>query len=137
MRCITKISGRKIYRPLKPRFPKWWKLNRVARRRKRHKRDRVRFLFRGFARTRNSSETLTLRRRKLYLRRKKLFDYVSLKSNVSASRLLNLATVNNSAASQLGQFVNHVPGMGVRAMQALRVSVSRPKIVRNVTRQTR
>lgn len=77
LRCITKASGRQVYRPLKPKFPKWWKLSSADKKLKSRKTEKVRWQFKWWGRARRGAETPVLRRRKYYSRRKKLNQYLN------------------------------------------------------------
>lgn len=79
MRRILKLGGRRIYRRLKRKFPRWWKLSRVNKQMKKRRADKQIFGFRWWNRSRNHMEVRMLRRRKFYARRKRIEDFLAWK----------------------------------------------------------
>ena len=86
MRCITKTAGRQIYRPLKPKFPKWWKRSRASKKLKSRKSEKVLWQFKWWGRARNSSEVPGRRRRKFYSRRKKRHQFRQWQLNLTPAQ---------------------------------------------------
>jgi len=101
-RCITKFGNRKIYRPVKRKFPKWWKLPMGNKSMKRRRRNKKIFAFRWLNRTRHHMLSRVIRRRKFYSRRKRLNDFMYWKLN-SPVRLLNYAFKRHESANDILQ----------------------------------
>jgi len=101
-RCITKFGNRKIYRPVKRKFPKWWKLPMGNKSMKRRRRNKKIFAFRWLNRTRHHMLSRIIRRRKFYSRRKRLNDFRYWKLN-SPARLINHALKRCDSANDLFQ----------------------------------
>ena len=98
MRQISKSDGRKIYRsPRKQQNKGWWKL-RHQKKFKKRKSDKARAGFRHIARAHNDLELRILRKRRLFARSKRFYDYADFKLNTSRRRM----DTYNRSGSQLG-----------------------------------
>ncbi len=98
MRQISKADGRKIYRPpRKQQIKGWWKL-RHQKKFKKRKSDKARVGFRHIARAHNDLELRILRKRRLFTRAKRFYDYADFKLNTPH----HMMTRYNRAGSQIG-----------------------------------
>lgn len=89
LRIITKVGGRKVYRPLrKANASRWWKI-RANKGFKRRKFDKPRLAFKFIARPRNDLETMVLRKRRFFTRHKRLHQYMAWKFSTPANLLHN------------------------------------------------
>lgn len=122
-RRITKLGGRTIYRPLKRKFPRWWKLSRVNKQMKKRRGDKKIFGFRWLHRSRNPIEMRMIRRRKFYSRRKRIADFLLWKLFVPKSMMVRFLNQQKNAMNVFGQFggvsTNTTPGLDVRRYQRL------------------
>jgi hypothetical protein len=129
LRLITKTGGRKVYRPLRrTSFASWWKV-RAQKRFKRRKSDKKRLMFRFIIRARNDLESRILRKRRLYVRHKRLTDYRRWKLSTSTTRLYFAHRIQGSKPWLSNRDLTTTfeqPRLAVRRVRSIALSSRKP-----------